>query len=263
MKKILSALLALSLSSIVIGATTDNEIFLEQVGDTLTLTIDQIGYGNKFGGTIVSGAVATDMLITGTSITMNIDQIGNSNQLFGPIDFNSGNIDMAFTGSSNIYDWAIGTSNLSADNLDIDLTVGGDGNQWDVDIAQNAAAESLNYDLNIIAGGTNVFNTDIDYGNVVWNWEITGDGNNIWTIQKEDNQSMTWVFKGDDADIDITQMDEDQIIVAEWDGDDAEIAIIQKSGTCPSGVASCSGIVNIEVDSEGAKLTINQKDTAD
>ena len=76
MKKILSVIFALSLSSIVIGATTDNEIFLEQVGDTLTLTIDQIGYGNKFGGTIVSGAVATDMLITGTSITMNIDQIG-------------------------------------------------------------------------------------------------------------------------------------------------------------------------------------------
>ena len=75
MKKILSALLALSLSSVVIGATTDNEIFLEQVGDTLTLTIDQIGYGNKFGGTIVSGAVATDMLITGTSITMNLSLI--------------------------------------------------------------------------------------------------------------------------------------------------------------------------------------------
>ena len=37
--------------------------------------------------------------------------------------------------------------------------------------------------------------------------EITGDGNNIWTIQKEDNQSMIWEFEGDDADIDVTQMD--------------------------------------------------------
>jgi len=263
MKRLISVLIALGLSSVVIGATTDNEIFLEQVGDTLTLTIDQIGYANKFGGTIVSGAVATDMLITGANITFNLDQIGNLNQVYGPIDFNSGNIDMAFTGDSNIMDWAIGTSNLSADSLDIDLTVGGDGNTWDVDIAQVAAAESLNYDLNIIAGGTNVFNTDIDYGNTVWNWEITGDGNNIWTIQKEDNQSMTWEFKGDDADIDITQMDEDQIIIAEWDGDDAEIAIIQKSGTCPSGITSCSGIINIEVDSEGATLTINQKDTGE
>tara|TARA_B100000953_G_C17988462_1_gene411305 strand:- start:1 stop:789 length:789 start_codon:yes stop_codon:yes gene_type:complete len=262
MNKILSALCALVLSSVVMAATTDNEIFLEQVGDTLTLTIDQIGYGNKFGGTIVSGAVATDMLITGTSITFNLDQIGNSNQLFGPIDFNSGNIDMEFTGDSNIYDWAIGTSNLSADSLDLDLDVTGDSNTWDVDIAQAAASESLNYDL-VLIGGTNVFNTDIDYGNTVWNWEITGDGNNIWTIQKEDNQSMIWEFSGDDADIDITQMDEDQIIVAEWDGDDADIDIIQKSGTCPSGVTSCSGIVNIEVDSEGATLTINQKDTGE
>ena len=261
MKKILSVLIALGLSSVVLGATTDNEIFLEQVGDSLTLTIDQKGYGNKFGGTIVSGAVATDMLITGTNVTFNLDQIGNLNQVFGPIDFNSGNIDMAFTGDSNIYDWAIGATG-SADSMDLDLNVQGDSNTWDVDIGGAATAESLNYDL-VLIGGTNVFNTDIDYDNVVWNWEITGDGNNIWTIQKEDNQSMIWEFEGDDADIDVTQMDEDQLLTVKWDGDDADIDIIQKSGTCPSGVNSCSGIINIDVDSEDATVTINQKDTSD
>ena len=122
MKKILSVLMALGLSSVVLGATTDNEIFLEQVGDTLTLTIDQIGYGNKFGGTIVSGAVATDMLITGSAITFNLDQIGNSNQLFGPITLDSSAIDMEFTGDSNIFDWAIGATG-SADSLDLHLDV--------------------------------------------------------------------------------------------------------------------------------------------
>ena len=35
-------------------ATTDNEIKIDQAGDTLTLTIDQIGYGNKLCGTITS-----------------------------------------------------------------------------------------------------------------------------------------------------------------------------------------------------------------
>ena len=156
MKRILSVLFALSLSSVVIGATTDNEIFLEQVGDTLTLTIDQIGYANKFGGTIVSDAVATDMLITGSNITFNLDQIGNLNQVFGPIDFNSGNIDMSFTGDSNKMDWAIGTSSLSADGLDLDLTVTGSSNQWDLDIGQSAASEQLNYDLTIVSGSSNV-----------------------------------------------------------------------------------------------------------
>jgi hypothetical protein len=74
---------------------------------------------------------------------------------------------------------------------------------------------------------------------------------------------MIWDFTGDDADIDITQMDEDQLLTIEWDGDDANIDIIQKSGTCPNSIASCSGIVNLEVDSEGATVTINQKDTTD
>ena len=77
MKRLISALIALGLSGVVLAATTDNEIFLEQAGDSLTLTIDQIGYGNKFGGTVVSGVVATDMLITGASITFNLDQVGN------------------------------------------------------------------------------------------------------------------------------------------------------------------------------------------
>ena len=62
MNKILGVLIALGLSNVGLAATTDNEIFLEQVGDTLTLIIDQIGYGNKFGGTIVSGAVATEKI---------------------------------------------------------------------------------------------------------------------------------------------------------------------------------------------------------
>ena len=40
-------------------ATTDNVIKLDQTGDTLTLTIDQIGYGNKICGTISNGLCGT------------------------------------------------------------------------------------------------------------------------------------------------------------------------------------------------------------
>ena len=93
-------------------ADDDNEIFLQQSGDSLTLTIDQIGYGNKFGGTIENGSVATDMILTGSSITFNLDQIGNSNQLFGPAILDSSAIDMVFTGDSNVFDWNIGYLSL-------------------------------------------------------------------------------------------------------------------------------------------------------
>ena len=49
MKYILGLLLIISTSSVFAQATDDNEINIEQVGDTLTLYIDQYGYGNKIG----------------------------------------------------------------------------------------------------------------------------------------------------------------------------------------------------------------------
>lgn len=219
--------------------STDNEIFLEQTGDTLTLTIDQIGYGNKFCGTISSGACATDMEITGSNITFNLDQIGNSNQLFGPITLDTSAIDMSFTGDSNIFDWNIGYIG-SADNLDLDLTVTGDSNEWDFDLGYNASAESLDYDLTLV-GGTNIFTTVVDSDSVKWELDLTGDGNNWNTTQKDADQSM----------------------VVEYSGDDGDIDIMQSSGTCPQGVTTCSGVIDLDITSDDATITINQKDTSD
>ena len=220
-------------------SATDNEIYIQQAGDTLTLTIDQVGYGNKFGGTVASGVVATDMIITGSAITFNLDQIGNSNQIFGPLILDSSAINMVFTGSSNIFDWNVGATG-SSDSMALDLAVTGDSNTWNVDIGGAAASESLNYDLTII-GGTNVFTSVFDSDNNKWELDLTGDGNNFLTTQK----------------------DEDQILVMDYTGDDGDIDIIQQSGSCPTGITSCSGVVNLDITSEDATITINQKDTTD
>ena len=53
-------------------ATDDNEIWIDQVGDTLTLYIDQIGFGNKIGKDDFSGS-ADYMDITGASLTFDLD----------------------------------------------------------------------------------------------------------------------------------------------------------------------------------------------
>ena len=238
---IIGGLVLLSLFSGTVKAqsATDNEIYIQQAGDTLTLTIDQVGYGNKFGGTVASGVVATDMIITGSAITFNLDQIGNSNQIFGPLILDSSAINMVFTGSSNIFDWNVGATG-SSDSMALDLAVTGDSNTWNVDIGGAAASESLNYDLTII-GGTNVFTSVFDSDNNKWELDLTGDGNNFLTTQK----------------------DEDQILVMDYTGDDGDIDIIQQSGSCPQGVTSCSGVVNLDITSEDATITINQKDTGD
>ena len=240
-KKLNSLLFVLLLSAgYVLADASDNEIFLEQEGDTLVLTIDQVGYGNKFCGTISSGACATDMTITGSNLTLNLDQLGNGNQLFGPIVLDSSNIDMSFTGDSNIFDWNIGATG-SSDSLDLDLTVSGDSNEWNFDLGGNASAESLNYDLTITTGSSNIFTQVFDSDNNKWELELAGDSNDFNTTQK----------------------DADQILIIDYDGDDGNIDIVQQSGSCPQGTTTCSGVIDMEIDSDDAVITINQKDTND
>ena len=93
-------------------ATDDNEINIDQAGDTLTLYIDQIGYGNKMGLNNFSSSSAA-MPITGSSLTFNIDQIGNENLLFGKLVADSSSYTLEWNGDSNIWDWDIGNGGLS------------------------------------------------------------------------------------------------------------------------------------------------------
>ena len=225
---------------IVSAAATDNEILLDQSGDTLTLTIDQIGYGNKLCGTIGSGVCATDWTLTGNSLTIDIDMIGNSNQIFGPTLFDSTDVDLALTGDSNVWDWNVGYGG-SADSSVVDVAIGGNSNTFDIDWGYSASAERLNFDLDI-TGGSNVWDIDINADDVTWDVDVIGSSNNFLTTQSDGAyQSLT----------------------LEWIGSNGDIDIIQSSGTCPGGVSSCYGIINADFDSENATVNIKQKDTGD
>ena len=76
MKKLLSLILLMSTSFVFAQATDDNEIMIEQSGDTLTIYIDQVGYGNKIGLDDFSSS-GSDMTIVGSSLTFDLDMIGN------------------------------------------------------------------------------------------------------------------------------------------------------------------------------------------
>ena len=218
------------------NATDDNEININQEGDTLTLLIDQIGYGNKMGLNDFSGGSAA-MPITGTSLSFNIDQIGNENLLFGTVVADSSSYTLEWTGDSNSWDWNIGNGGSSDDsNYLVDIT--GDSNTMDLDQGYYASAERLDFDLTVI-GSSNVFDVDIDVDDAVWNVTMTGDSNNMNTLQKD----------GGEHEINLTHV-----------GDSADIDINQISGTCPTGISTCNGIITLDIDSENATIQINQKD---
>jgi len=241
MKRILglSLLCLFSFNSLVFAqATDDNEINIEQDGDTLTLYIDQYGYGNKIGLDNFSSS-SSAMPITGSSLTFNIDQIGNENLLFGKYVGDSTTANLLWTGDSNVWDWNVGYIG-SADSSTFDVDFTGDSNTMDLDQGYNASAERLDFDLTVI-GDSNIFDVDIDVDDAVWNMDITGGSNNINTLQKD----------GAEHEINLTHV-----------GSSADIDINQISGTCPTGVSTCNGIITLDIDSENATIQINQKDNS-
>ena len=241
MKKLISfCLIALMSTNILFAqATDDNEIRLDQEGDTLTLYIDQVGFGNK----VANNSDADEkMVITGTTLTIDIDQIGNQNKIFGPLIADTSDFDLSFTGDSNILDWNIGYQG-SADDSVYDITVTGDSNTWDLDQGYQFSAERLDLDMTII-GNSNVFDLDFESDDNTFNWEITGDSNNLNVLMKDGAHTQTVDYTGDSGDIDINQV----------------------SGTCVSGsgnsCASPDAKIIMDIDSDNATIQINQKDSA-
>ena len=222
------------------AATTDNEIKIDQTGDTLTLTIDQIGYGNKLCGAISSGVCGTAMIINGTTNNLNFDMIGNLNKIYGPVFLDQSTLSVNMTGSSNDWDWTIGASG-SADSSNLLSTWTGSSNTMNLDWGAAQSAERLDFDLDV-SGSTNVFTTVIEVDDATYDVDINGSSNDV-------NTSMT-----DGAyhkiDLELVQSS-------------GNIDIVQSSGTCPAGVSSCHSEIIADFDSENATITINQKDTGD
>lgn len=238
MNRILLGLIILLPSIAMAQASDDNEINIDQTGDTLSLYIDQVGYGNKIGlDDFSTGSSA--MPIIGTSLSFDIDQIGNQNLLYGTLTASSSSYTLSWTGDSNVWDWLIGdTGSADSSNLLVDIT--GDSNSMDFDQGSLFSAERLDFDLTVI-GSSNIFDVDVEADDVIWNFDITGDSNNINTLQKDGGyQEINLILSGDSADVDINQL----------------------SGTCATGVTTCKGIITLDVTSDNATIQINQKDSA-
>ena len=217
----------------------DNEIRIDQSGDTLTLLIDQVGFGNTISQT---NGGSDKMVITGTTLNFNIDQIGNSNKIFGPVIADTSTYLYSTTGDSNIMDWNIGASG-SSDDSNYNIVVTGDSNTWDLDQGYSFSAERLDLDA-VVIGNSNVFDLDFESNDNTWNWSVTGGSNNINTLQKDGSQSMT----------------------VEWVGDSGDVDINQVSGTCVGGYGngcqSPNATIVLDVNSDNATVQINQKDSA-
>lgn len=215
-------------------SATDNEILIEQVGDTLNLTINQQGYGNKISGDSLQGS---DLVITGSTLNIDLDQIGNNNNFYGAITADSFTFDWTFTGDSNKWDILVGDMG-SADSGDLLASITGDSNEVDFDLGSVTSAERLDMDFTVL-GSSNIFDIDIEVDDSTWNFDITGDSNNFLTSQTDGAYHYMKVVH---------------------DGDSGDFDLIQSSGTCPTGITSCYSHIDLDIDSENATVQITVTD---
>ncbi len=165
------AIIWASLLALVLGTSTSaNEIYIEQIGDTLDLDITQDGENNQFGDS------TTDVTLDGDSMTFDITQTGNSNDIAAVIKGNTYTGTWEFTGNNNTVDLLCdSTSGTNCENVTLNITTTGNTNKFNLKVGQTDDADSAEIDF-VIDGDGNVLISEIDGSSAIL--DITVDNSN-------------------------------------------------------------------------------------
>ena len=179
MKKLISLFLLLSCSAI----ADDNEIYVDQVGATANIDLEQLGSGNIIGGLESAHGSMTPFDLDGTSMNLDLNQIGNNNKMLGDINADSFIGIFDFDGDTNSYTIQVdpGNSN-SADNANVNVNVDGSTNTMTLDLATNALASGADIDT-IVQGSGNTVHIDLDVDSATNYIDLDGDSNTVDVVQ--------------------------------------------------------------------------------
>jgi hypothetical protein len=176
MKKIISLLL-LSLAGFSWAA--DNEIYVDQVGATANIDLEQLGSGNLIGGLTAVAGTMTALDLDGASMTLDINQIGNSNKFLGDMYADSYTGYFNFDGDTNTFTSKMDPDNtFGADNSNVNVQVTGSTNTMTLDLATTSLASGADIDW-IIQGDSNVINSDLDVDSATQYIDLDGDSNTV------------------------------------------------------------------------------------
>lgn len=170
MKQLLILLLLIS-SQVFAGSTGVNNVYIEQVGNTNTIIIDQIGGGNNVGGT----ALNVPLLYSSSNIITSFVPAAASSTNYATITGNSNQVTLSHTGDTN---WA--QYNISGANNIYSSTIRGNQNQTLLNIGlgtpvnANVVTETITGDLNYVI-------QSLTKGNIHSTIDITGSNNEVTT----------------------------------------------------------------------------------
>jgi len=175
MKKLINIFLFMSLSVV-----ADNEIYVNQTGNSATIDLEQQGGSNLIGGTSAVSGTMTALDLDGVSMILDINQIGASNKFRSDaIDGDNFTGFFEFTGDSNVFDILVDSTGLiDSDYINMNINVTGSSNTFDLVVAEDDDASYLDLDW-IVTGGSNEFDFDIDYANAINYVDVNGSSNTL------------------------------------------------------------------------------------
>tara|TARA_R100000231_G_scaffold22778_2_gene21647 strand:+ start:1149 stop:1865 length:717 start_codon:yes stop_codon:yes gene_type:complete len=157
----------------------DNEIYVDQVGATFNLDIEQLGSSNIIGGANAVAGTMTALDLDGVTMTLDINQIGDSNKFLGDITSDTFTGLFDFDGDSNTFNIQVDPTNTyGADSGNLNVDVDGSSNTFTLDLATNDLASTLDLDW-IIQGSSNTFDFDIDVDQATSYVDVDGDSNSV------------------------------------------------------------------------------------
>ena len=212
---------------------SDNEIYINQVGATLNLDVEQLGSSNLIGGLDAVSGTMTPLELAGGSMTLDINQLGDSNKFIGDIVLDSLVGFFEFDGDSNNFEIQVDpTDTYSADGGNYYVDVTGSSNDFELNIATNALAEYLDLDW-IINGDSNQLDFNIDIDSATSYVDIDGDSN---IVNYDGSGYADGYFyldqTGNSRTFNITQS---STLASDWlkiisSGDNGTVCIIQNDG---------------------------------
>ena len=215
-----------------------NDIYIDQIGDSLDLDITQDGSNNQIGNS------TTDVTLAGDNMTFSITQTGNTNTIAAVIKGTTYTGTWSFTGNSNTVDLLCSSATTGdCDTVTLNITTTGDSNTFDFDIGETADASSSTVNFTLTGDNTDVV-AAIDGQSVV----ATVTSNNSTSLattsaSSDEGNAITFNIDGDgDANghtvilditgggstYDVTQSGiNDNYIDADFDGDSQDVDITQ------------------------------------
>ncbi len=229
---------AIFLLATVSAWAADNEVYVDQAGNTANIDIEQLGESNIIGGLNSVAGTLTAFDLDGTGLTLDINQIGNSNKFLGDIYGDNVTGFFEFDGDSNTFTIQADpndTYGISSSNYNVDVT--GSSNTFTLDTGTSALSETLDLDW-IVQGDSNTFDFDINYDGATNYVDVDGDSNTVnFTGSGYAGGYFYLDQTGSSRTFDITQS---STLAADWlkilsTGSNGTVCIIQDdSGTATS-----------------------------